>query len=300
MSEVYVIDDYLRGVYAKHAKSCQCPLSKSNPLGCWYKFGFAFIRELGPPATAEINSGTDGEVYMSIDQCALNQSDSTFSSDPELMNSDEALRYVENYAKVVRERWAIGDCGEDILLLVVQNPPDALRSKPSSSSKGSSTSPMIFLSYGSHVTERLGVLDNLAFNAQEPLRNLVDAENANLRKGYPLSKVLNRVVMRTVESLKRVENVLKPLQPRSHIPLWAWGAFATCGITCAIMGIGLCMARSSNRRGLQRKTTSNDPAMRRWKSGFAGEDPQPTTYVNLVQMMMPHPKPAPSNMPQQV
>lgn len=49
---------------------------------------------------------------------------------------------------------------------------------------------MIFVSYGSHVVERFRVSDTYTLPyALEPLRRIVDEENSNLIKTYPLNKV---------------------------------------------------------------------------------------------------------------
>lgn len=49
---------------------------------------------------------------------------------------------------------------------------------------------MIFVSYGSHVVERFRIANIYTLPyALEPLRRIVDEENANLRKTYPLNKV---------------------------------------------------------------------------------------------------------------
>lgn len=50
---------------------------------------------------------------------------------------------------------------------------------------------MIFVSYGAHVVEKFGIVDTYTLPyALEPLRRIVDEENSNFRKGYPLNKVI--------------------------------------------------------------------------------------------------------------
>lgn len=50
---------------------------------------------------------------------------------------------------------------------------------------------MMFVSYGSHVIECFGIMDTYTLPyALEPLRRIVDEENSNLQKAYPLNKVL--------------------------------------------------------------------------------------------------------------
>ncbi|KAI1722519.1 modulator of levamisole receptor-1 domain-containing protein [Ditylenchus destructor] len=329
MSEVYVIDDTLRRVYSQKSQNCQCSSQVTTSSGgkqqkskskkaCWYKFAFAFLRDLGPVVP------TSKDSYMN-DLC------SNFSLLPQHLqanrrdnsiNAETAFLYAQNYVRVVREKWAIGECGEDILVLTVQNPPKQLVSKSSKGALPSSTPvngflanfvirikfQMVFVSYGSHVVEQFGVVDTYTLPyAVEPLRRIVDEANSNLRNAYPLNKVLNNLVLRTVDALQRVERALKSHHPRSHVPMWAWAIFGACGITFIMMGLGMFLIRTRARRGYQRGKSGNvDPAMRRWKAGFVGEDVQsqsqqkPNTYANLINIMMPHAKQAPSNMPQQV
>lgn len=37
------------------------------------------------------------------------------------------MLYAQNYARIVRERWDIGECGEDVLFLVVHSIPAMVR-----------------------------------------------------------------------------------------------------------------------------------------------------------------------------
>uniref|UniRef100_A0A915DYZ9 Uncharacterized protein n=1 Tax=Ditylenchus dipsaci TaxID=166011 RepID=A0A915DYZ9_9BILA len=81
-------------------------------------------------------------------------------------------------------------CGEDILILVVQTPPEPLVSRqPMKGAVHFPATPMIFVSYGGHVVERFGTVDTYTLPyALEPLRRIVDEANSNLRNAYPLIK----------------------------------------------------------------------------------------------------------------
>lgn len=51
--------------------------------------------------------------------------------------------------------------------------------------------------------------------------------------------MLNNLVLRIVDELQKVENVIQNnSHPKHHIPLWAWIIFATCGVTFILMAIG--------------------------------------------------------------
>uniref|UniRef100_A0A915DWD5 Uncharacterized protein n=1 Tax=Ditylenchus dipsaci TaxID=166011 RepID=A0A915DWD5_9BILA len=72
MSEVYIIDNKLREIYKNGESKCQCPLASFNASDnaktktrgkrkapCWYKFGFAFLKELDPTARAVAEAQTN-------------------------------------------------------------------------------------------------------------------------------------------------------------------------------------------------------------------------------------------------
>uniref|UniRef100_A0A1I8BXK7 Uncharacterized protein n=1 Tax=Meloidogyne hapla TaxID=6305 RepID=A0A1I8BXK7_MELHA len=71
------------------------------------------------------------------------------------------------------------------------------------------------------------------------------------------------------------------------------------------MALSLFAIRTNTRRGTQSKKPKCQGhaamvARRHWKEGEEQLQPAPQTYVNLVQMLMPHPKAPQTNMPQQV
>uniref|UniRef100_A0A914C0U4 Uncharacterized protein n=1 Tax=Acrobeloides nanus TaxID=290746 RepID=A0A914C0U4_9BILA len=261
MSEAHLVDTFLQRVYNERKHKCIC--NKSKGLNCWYKFGFAFLREIFPV------DGAVSDLY-GRDHCPMNRSLVQLAQyQPEhLTKADSIYEYAHNFARIVRERWDFSSCGEDILILVVlQRPaqlvPDSLPDSSQHQGASSNRLPVIFVSYGSQVAERFGLAEG--FHAMpyslEPLQRIVDEENERLQNGYPLQRVLNDMIQRLVVVLERAEKYRSPSPPKDHIPFWAWMAFATC--------------------------------VRRWKAGFVGDDTTPanpqgaTTYVNLVQMMMP-------------
>uniref|UniRef100_A0A914CP93 Uncharacterized protein n=1 Tax=Acrobeloides nanus TaxID=290746 RepID=A0A914CP93_9BILA len=164
MSEAHLVDTFLQRVYNERKHKCIC--NKSKGLNCWYKFGFAFLREIFP---------VDGAV-----------------SD---LYGDSIYEYAHNFARIVRERWDFSSCGEDILILVVlQRPaqlvPDSLPDSSQHQGASSNRLPVIFVSYGSQVVERFGSAEG--FHAMpyslEPLQRIVDEENERLQNGYPLQR----------------------------------------------------------------------------------------------------------------
>uniref|UniRef100_A0AC34RNP9 Uncharacterized protein n=1 Tax=Panagrolaimus sp. JU765 TaxID=591449 RepID=A0AC34RNP9_9BILA len=258
MSEMQLVDDAVQVKYKKHTK-CICPGKKSKQSKnqqCWYKFGFAFLREIWP-------IGILNELH-NAEQCPFNAT----NPDPRpyrLPSSETVYDYGQNYARIVRERWNFGGCGEDIFFLIVQKRPDLLP-KHDSESK-----PFIFVSYGSIVMEKLSnTVDPIMMTIPiDPMRRLVDEANNHLADGYPLNRVLTNLINKISDFLVKSENHNKMPLHKDHIPFWAWMTFATCGVLCILMGIGLCLLRTTTRRGSQRGKQIIDPG-RRWKAGFVG------------------------------
>ncbi|CAK5006663.1 unnamed protein product [Meloidogyne enterolobii] len=189
----------------------------------------------------------------------------------------------------------MGNCGEDIVILFVQIPS------------------IIFISAGSLIKQRLGInkinqLINqtniqLLTSSKPPFRIL---SNLIENIGILLEEKNNLVVDNNKLINKQQINYNQITTTRSHIPLWAWAVFGACGIAFLLMALGLfAITRTNTRRGCtqgKKFKCQGHAAMvarRHWKEE---EQLQPAqqTYVNLVQMLMPHPKAPPSNMPQQV
>jgi len=82
----------------------------------------------------------------------------------------------QSYALTIREKWAFGECGEDILLLVLNSLP----------------APTIFISWGPLVAEKFTnspSIQHSPLRALDPLRKILEEANTQLKNGYPLNKV---------------------------------------------------------------------------------------------------------------
>uniref|UniRef100_A0A914GY82 Transmembrane protein n=1 Tax=Globodera rostochiensis TaxID=31243 RepID=A0A914GY82_GLORO len=333
MSEVFAIDETLRRIYEQNRQNCVCAppeesIQRLEIGNCWFRFGFAFVPELSPgpdSATAEqcaknFEIGANNSLEESIEpfgRFLLPEKGNLF---------DAFSAFADNYARVLRQRWNLGECGEDILLLVVQRPPQKLSAGPLSSahSRLFGPLPLIFLSFGPSVTRRLH-----ADFGRHAVQNILLEANAQLqRDARPLFKVLSELLLRMeTEVLAALaedfagsagDGTRPPLSPthprhrhsnttsRSHVPLWAWAVFGACGIAFGFMALGLFLIRTRTRRSATPAGIKQQQKMvsrRHWREGSQfgkDEQPPPTTYVNLVQLLMPHPKPPPVNMPQQV
>jgi len=260
MSEIQLVSNVLEREYQKHQGKCICPGMKAKHHShCWYKFGFAFLREMWPVegALTDRHSG---------DHCPLNVSDSDVLKNNQIFSLEEVYDYGNNFARVLRERWNFGNCGEEILFLILQKRPDQL------SRNDYSSRPFIFISYGSTVADKLSnIFDpySLGKSMDDPLRIFVNEENDHLAGGYPLNRVLTNLIVKISDTLKKSEHHQRMPLHKDHIPFWAWVVFAACGVLCILMGIGLCWIRTTTRRGSQRGKQSADPG-RRWKAGFVG------------------------------
>jgi hypothetical protein len=273
MSEMQLIDENLRRIYRSKQDKCVCPDSVSQQ--CWYKFSFAFMREITPI------EGTITNLHSS-DHCPINASlhqPLSFYS----MTPDAIQNYGQNYARIIRERWNFAECGEDFLILVIQR-------RPKSLSRLEQQQPIIFLSYGSIIHEKLTSLEAFShLHSTATFHSIVENENLHLQNGYPLNRVLISLVGRIAEVLKEAEQIPKHSSKlRSHVPLWAWTVFGSCGILCILMAIGL-YGISTTRRNSQRGKPIMAVNGRAWKAGF-GDEQQAPTNVNLVQMLFPRPQ----------
>ncbi|KAL3097572.1 hypothetical protein niasHT_023372 [Heterodera trifolii] len=373
MSEVFAIDETLRRIYEQNRHNCICRNEENvqrleidasapqnqllSPSICWFRFGFAFVPELSPgPDSASAEHCANNNFEIGTTNSSLEAEDESNEQlpfnrlflPPEKGNLfDSFTAFADNYAQVLRERWHLGECGEDILILIVQTPPQMQSTdgpQSSAHSRPNGPFPMLFLSLGPLVTSRLH--PDFAGHA---LRHILFDANAQLQHdARPLFKVLNEMLLRmdaevfgalapaefpagvgtapssfvsTPHARHRHSYAADgpPMPSRSHIPPWAWAVFGACGVACALMALGLFLIRSRTRRsgaglvGTGFKKQQHHQAIpsssmmsnsrRHWKeSSQFGKDDQPpsTTYVNLVQLLMPHPKPPPVSMPQQV
>uniref|UniRef100_A0AC35FL96 Uncharacterized protein n=1 Tax=Panagrolaimus sp. PS1159 TaxID=55785 RepID=A0AC35FL96_9BILA len=276
MTEMQLIDESLRRIYRSKQDKCVCTNSVSQQ--CWYKFGFAFIREITP------SDGIITDLHSS-DHCPINStfyhsSTTSFNS----MTPEEISNYGQNYARIIRERWNFAECGEDFLILIIQKRPKPL--SRNSENMAADLRPIIFLSYGSIIHEKLS---HLHLNGKTSIHTVVETENSHLQNGYPLNRVLINLIERLVTILKDAEDLPQYPRQKSHVPFWAWMCFLACFILCVFMTIGLCWIRSTTRRSSQRgKPGIVATNGRSWKAGFGDDQPTSTnTNVNLVQMLFP-------------
>ncbi len=147
---------------------------------------------------------------------------------PSISGGDLTLR-AQSYALAIRQKWEVGECGEDLLVLVLNQPP----------------TPTLFLSWGPLIAEKLsttsaigGSSSYMSSHIAESMKSVLDEANAQLRRRYPLNRVLNNWLLKMVELLRKLNARSHSLHPRSHVPAWAWGVFAACGVAFALMAIG--------------------------------------------------------------
>ncbi|CAK5089722.1 unnamed protein product [Meloidogyne enterolobii] len=273
----FALEETINKLINIYGKNCVCSKEedltfsnldeiKSENNYCWHRFGFGFLKKLN------LNNDVNNNINLWINN------------------------YGNNFVNILRERWGMGNCGEDIVILFVQIPP------------------IIFVSAGSLIKQRLGInkinqLINqtniqLLTSSKPPFRIL---SNLIENIGILLVEKNNLVVDNNNKLIinKQQINYNQVTTTRSHIPLWAWAVFGACGVAFLLMALGLfAITRTNTRRGCtqgKKFKCQGHAAMvarRHWKE----EQLQPAqqTYVNLVQMLMPHPKAPPTNMPQQV
>ncbi|KHN81566.1 hypothetical protein Tcan_12034 [Toxocara canis] len=269
MSEVEVIKDKLEEIYSHKTDFCICRHDQPRP--CWYRFGFAFLRKMLP-----VDSGVS-HLY-SREFCPANETllRYTKTHGSLLITKESIQHYGDHFARLIRERWLMGECDEDVLFLILLRRPDQLISRNAMAHAfGTSIvpAPYIFVSYGPLVLEKVEALDPeeedfpLKFRV-DSLRRIVEAENENLENGYPLKAVTERLLERFEQTLSRAEEAYSAPRIRHHIPDWAIAVFAACAFLCILMAFGLCLMRTSVRRGSQRGKPAD--TARRWKAGFVG------------------------------
>jgi flagellar biosynthesis/type III secretory pathway chaperone len=72
----------------------------------------------------------------------------------------------------------------------------------------------------------------------KPLQDIVDQENTRLKKGFPITEVLNSFITRTDAVLRQTPQSQQIPQIRKHVPEWAWISFAVCGVLFILMAVG--------------------------------------------------------------
>uniref|UniRef100_A0A1I7YLY1 GPI-anchored protein n=1 Tax=Steinernema glaseri TaxID=37863 RepID=A0A1I7YLY1_9BILA len=293
MSELQVIAEKIEKLKSQHGRKCVCSSPQHSGLNdCWYKFAFAFLREMVPVL------GANQESY-SRHYCPVN---STLLHGARLSTRAEALTNGRHFARLIRQKSAFGHCEEDVLFLVVMNRPDQLIDGDLPSPGHPYPPPVIFISYGSLVSDRVEVLDfdheHVLNRSPDSLQKIVSALNTDLSNGYPLKTVLESLVDQVSDALIRAD--VKNVHRIQHIPpTWAIIVFATCGVLCVLMAIGLCLMKSSVRRASTRgKQMGENP--RRWKAGFVGGmwvvSAQHRTQLSFEQQQQLQPQQQPSVM----
>ncbi|KAM3720842.1 Ribulokinase [Dirofilaria immitis] len=290
MSEIEVIKNKLDTIYNRKNKSCICRFDQVKP--CWFRFGFAFLRRMYP-----VESGVSN--LYSREFCPANKTLLNYKKNYALMDATREfiINYGKNFARLLRERWLIGDCDEDILFFILLKRPNQLMRRNTLSYFTSRTiqpTPYIFASYGSLVQERIDAfhsfssIDSFAINQHylDPLEQIVETENANFENGYSLKVVTENLLDRFDAILSQADEIYSLPRSRNHIPDWAMIVFVMCALLCLLMTIGLCLMQTSVRRGSPRGKPMD--TTRRWKAGFVGENMEgvPTGGVNLMQMMI--------------
>ncbi|EFO19093.2 hypothetical protein LOAG_09401 [Loa loa] len=271
MSEIEVIKNKLERIYNRKNNSCICGSDQVKP--CWFRFGFAFLRRMFP-----VESGVS-DLY-SREFCPTNKTLLSYTKSYTLMGStrETIINYGKNFARLLRERWLLGKCGEDILFFILLKRPNQLMRRntlPYLTTGTIQQTPYIFASYGSLVRERIDPfntmpINDLSINQQQqhysdPLQEIVEAENVNFENGYSLKVVTENLLDRFEEKLSQEYSLP---HTRSHIPNWAITVFITCALLCLLMTLGLCLMQTSVRRGSPRNKPID--TTRRWKAGFVG------------------------------
>ncbi|VIO99844.1 Uncharacterized protein BM_BM10741 [Brugia malayi] len=272
MSEIEVIKNKLDSIYNRKNKSCICASDQEKP--CWFRFGFAFLRRMFP-----VESGVS-HLY-SREFCPTNKTLLSYKKSYTLMDStrESIINYGKNFARLLRERWLMGECDEDILFFILLKRPNQLMRRSTLSYLASGTAqqtPYIFASYGSLVREKIDPFhslpnNDLSMNQQQrqhyfdPLQEIIEAENINFENGYSLKVVTENLLDRFEATLSQEYTLPRA---RSHIPDWAMIVFIICALLCLLMTVGLCLMQTSVRRGSPRGKPAD--TTRRWKAGFVG------------------------------
>uniref|UniRef100_A0A914WXQ5 Uncharacterized protein n=1 Tax=Plectus sambesii TaxID=2011161 RepID=A0A914WXQ5_9BILA len=255
MTELSVISKKLDHLYLQKDDTCLCRQETPNNEPCWYKFGFAFLKRLIP---ADAGLSDD----YSSQYCPINRTNMARPTEAPIYRSRKMLEhYGYQFARVVRERWAMGQCNEDILFLIVMERPKQLVKN-----KANGQQPYIFVSVGSLVQERT---DHIVTRETKTLEQLVNALNDKLEHGYTLNAVYERLLDQYAEMLTLADQTWYKPKNRSHVPDWAFMVFAGCAALLGLMALGLCLMKTGVRRGSQRGKSGTD-TQRRWKAGFVG------------------------------
>ncbi|VDM92469.1 unnamed protein product, partial [Litomosoides sigmodontis] len=171
---------------------------------------------------------------------------------------ESIINYGRNFARLLRERWLMGECNEDILFFILLERPNQLIRRSST------------LSY---LTS--GAMQQIPQQQQQqrqryvdPLQQIVESENANFENGYSLKVVAENLLDRFDATLSHEYTSPPPSHPQSHIPDWAMIVFTVCALLCVLMTVGLYLMQTSARRESPRNKPTE--TTRRWKAGFVG------------------------------
>uniref|UniRef100_A0A0K0F6R3 Receptor ligand binding region domain-containing protein n=1 Tax=Strongyloides venezuelensis TaxID=75913 RepID=A0A0K0F6R3_STRVS len=270
-TELTVLNEKIEKIYNSKGDNCICNNSIKYP--CWYKFGFAFLRQLTP-----VEGGIKDEYNR--DYCPINKTLLHIVNKKRndyLFSSPESVQiYGERFAEIIRDRWSASYCGEEILFFILKNRPIQLIEEGYENIIPGKNIPMIFVALGPTVIERLDMSNpkkenSLFFYHSAVIKETLIMENAKLLNGYPLLSVIESSLDKFVTILSNADNHLSSSKVGNHIPSWALIVFGVCALSCCLMAIGLCFVRTSARRSSQRGKPNADPN-RRWKAGFVGED----------------------------
>uniref|UniRef100_A0A0N4ZML8 Receptor ligand binding region domain-containing protein n=1 Tax=Parastrongyloides trichosuri TaxID=131310 RepID=A0A0N4ZML8_PARTI len=268
-TELSVLNEKIESIYNIKGDKCICKNSMQYP--CWYKFAFAFLREL-TPVDGGIKDNYDRN-YCPINRTLLHMVNKK-KNDYIFSTSKSVQTYGDRFAEILRDRWSASYCGEEILFFIVKNRPKQLIPEGFNNIIPGKSIPIIFVAYGPTVVERLDMFnptnDNSFFLYHNTiLRESLLIENDKLLNGYPLLSVIESTLDTFVTILSNADKQISSPKLKSHIPDWALVVFGCCALLCCLMAIGLCLMRTSARRGSQRGKTNSDPN-RRWKAGFVG------------------------------
>uniref|UniRef100_A0A915JNY7 Uncharacterized protein n=1 Tax=Romanomermis culicivorax TaxID=13658 RepID=A0A915JNY7_ROMCU len=257
-----------------------CICSKSSTSGsrnCWYKFAFAFLKDL-PFPRIPLPSNIGPEVLcQDVNLTSINFSENSdeYSKTTKFEYTlEETIDYGNQFADILRKRWKLGSCDEDILILVVERAP---KSMATSRFDRNSSKPAIFVSMGHLVKFRSDHVTRPHNYEVKSMEESVTVVNQILRgnsENAALEKALALLISYFDQVLQLADQTFQRYSPNAvhhnHAPpTWALCAFAGCGALLVIMALGSCLVRTRVRRSFFRNKQAAD-ANRHWKAGFVG------------------------------
>uniref|UniRef100_A0AC35UC60 TPM_phosphatase domain-containing protein n=1 Tax=Rhabditophanes sp. KR3021 TaxID=114890 RepID=A0AC35UC60_9BILA len=280
VTELSVITDKIEKIYESKGDSCICRNKQVYP--CWYKFAFAFVKQLNP-----VVGGVDeawGEKECPVNRNLLYQVNKK-TVDSNFPDAQSIQQYGDLFTKILRERWAVSQCGEEILFLVVKDRPSQMVPKGFHNIIPGKSIPMIFASFGQAVSDRMDPVNPIVKSFLMPyqgnaLMEVLKVENEKLLNGYPLLSVIDSLLDSFVQNLTKADDNVGEQKEKTHIPDWAKMVFVGCGLLCLAMAIGLWFKKNT-RRSQRGKPNASDPN-RRWKAGFVGGIGFLMTLINCL------------------